>query len=74
MEIHSFGEAKARRFGVNKVEILYFDGCPTYKAVEKTLWKGLAEEGIDAEVELVTSTPTRRPSGSGPRKPDDPVG
>jgi hypothetical protein len=38
------------------------------------VWKVLAEEGIDAEVELVASTPTRRPSGSGTRKPDDPVG
>jgi hypothetical protein len=36
-----------------KVEVLYFDGCPTYKTAEKTLRKVLAEEGIDAEVELV---------------------
>jgi glutaredoxin len=36
-----------------KVEVLYFDGCPTYKTAEKTLQKVLAEEGIDAEVELV---------------------
>ena len=36
-----------------KVEILYFDGCPTYKTAEKTLRKVLAEERIAAEVELV---------------------
>jgi hypothetical protein len=36
-----------------KVEILYFDGCPTYKTAGKTLRKVLAEEGKDAEVELV---------------------
>jgi hypothetical protein len=36
-----------------KVEVLYFDGCPTYKTAEKTLRKVLAEEGIDAEVERV---------------------
>jgi hypothetical protein len=53
LEIHSLGEAKTRRFGVKKVEILYFDGCPTYKTAEKTLRRVLPEEGIDAEVELV---------------------
>lgn len=36
-----------------KVEVLYFDGCPTYKAAEKTLREVLAEEGIDAEVNVV---------------------
>ena len=36
-----------------KVEILYFDGCPTYKATEKTLRKVIYEEGIDAEIQLV---------------------
>lgn len=36
-----------------KVEVLYFDGCPTYKTAEKTLREVLAEEGMDAEVELV---------------------
>jgi hypothetical protein len=40
--------------GKMRVEVLYFDGCPTYKATEKTLRKVLAEEGMDAEVELVT--------------------
>jgi len=36
-----------------KVEVLYFDGCPTYRTAEKTLRDVLAEEGILAEVELV---------------------
>ncbi len=36
-----------------KVEVLYFDGCPTYKMATKTLQTVLAEEGIEAEVELV---------------------
>ena len=34
-----------------KVEILYFDGCPTYLEAERVLRKVLARE--DAEVELV---------------------
>jgi hypothetical protein len=36
-----------------KVEILYFDGCPTYEAATKTLRAVLAEEGLEAEVQLV---------------------
>ncbi len=36
-----------------KVEVLYFDGCPTYKTAEKTLREVLAREGMQAEVELV---------------------
>jgi hypothetical protein len=36
-----------------EVEILYFDGCPTYGAAEKTLRGVLAEQGIEAGVELV---------------------
>jgi hypothetical protein len=36
-----------------KIEILYFDGCPTYRAAEETLRGVLAEEGTEAEVELV---------------------
>ncbi len=37
-----------------KVEVLYFDGCPTYVAAEKAVREALAEEGIEAGVELVT--------------------
>ncbi len=36
-----------------KVEILYFDGCPTYLEAEKALQGVLEEHGVDAEVELV---------------------
>jgi hypothetical protein len=36
-----------------KVEILYFDGCPTYETATKTLRAVLAEERMEAEVELV---------------------
>ncbi len=36
-----------------KIEILYFDGCPTYSEAEKTLRKVLAQEGAEAEVALV---------------------
>ena len=34
-----------------RVEVLYFDGCPTYLEAEKTLRDVLSQE--DAEVELV---------------------
>ena len=36
-----------------KVEVLYFDGRPTYKTAENTLREVLAEGDIDTEVELV---------------------
>ena len=36
-----------------KMEILYFDGCPTYLEAEKILREVLEERGIAAEVELV---------------------
>jgi hypothetical protein len=36
-----------------RVEVLYFDGCPTYLETERTLREVLTEEGIEAEVELV---------------------
>ena len=36
-----------------KVEILYFDGCPTYLGASKALRRVLEEQGVDAEVELV---------------------
>ncbi|MGI9049884.1 MAG: ABC transporter permease [Rubrobacteraceae bacterium] len=35
------------------IELFYFDGCPTYRVAEKTLREALAEEGIEAAVELV---------------------
>jgi hypothetical protein len=36
-----------------QVEVLYFDGCPTYVAAARTLREVLAELGAEAEVELV---------------------
>jgi hypothetical protein len=36
-----------------RVEVLYFDGCPTYRAAEKTLRGILAQEDVEADVELV---------------------
>jgi hypothetical protein len=36
-----------------KLEILYFGGCPSYLKAENTLREVLAQEAIEAEVELV---------------------
>lgn len=36
-----------------KVEILYFDGCPTYREAEETLKEVLAEAEVGVEVEMV---------------------
>jgi len=36
-----------------RVEVLYFDGCPTYLEAEKTLRTVLAQEAAEAVVELV---------------------
>ena len=36
-----------------KVEVLCFDGCPTYEAAEKTLRDVFADKGLEADVELV---------------------
>jgi ABC-2 type transport system permease protein len=36
-----------------RIELLYFDGCPTYRNAEDDLRKVLAEEGIEDEVQLV---------------------
>ena len=47
-----------------KMEILYFDGCPTYVASEKTLREVLEEQGIAAEVELVAVNTDGRPRSS----------
>ena len=34
-----------------KVEVLYFDGCPTYETATKTLRAVLAEEGLESDIE-----------------------
>jgi hypothetical protein len=36
-----------------KIEVLYFDGCLTYESAANTLRAVLAEEGMEAEVQLV---------------------
>jgi hypothetical protein len=36
-----------------QVEVLYFDGCPTYREAEKILGGVLAQEDAEADVELV---------------------
>jgi ABC-2 type transport system permease protein len=36
-----------------RIELLYFDGCPTYRNAEVDLRRVLAEGGVEAEVELV---------------------
>ena len=36
-----------------EVEILYFDGCPSYLEAEETLRWVLKEEALDAEVDLI---------------------
>lgn len=36
-----------------KVELLYFEGCPTYRKVEKTLREVLSEAGTEVEMELI---------------------
>jgi hypothetical protein len=48
-----------------KVEILYFDGCPTYLRAEETLRGVLAREGVEADVELVAVNSDERPRSSG---------
>jgi hypothetical protein len=36
-----------------KIELLYFDGCPTYKPTHQALKQVLLEEGIDAQMQLL---------------------
>ena len=36
-----------------KVEVLYFNGCPTYETATKTLRAILAEKGLESDIELV---------------------
>ena len=36
-----------------RVEVLYFDGCPTYRAAQKILREVLAGEGVGADVALL---------------------
>ena len=36
-----------------RVELLYFNGCPTYRRAETVLDRVLAEEGVEADLEMV---------------------
>ena len=36
-----------------EIELLYFDGCPSYPVAEKTLREVLVEEGLEATLKLV---------------------
>ncbi len=36
-----------------KIELLYFDGCPTYRPAHEALKQALSEEGIDARIQLL---------------------
>ncbi len=36
-----------------EIELLYFDGCPSYPVAEKTLRDVLVEEGMEAALKLV---------------------
>ena len=36
-----------------KVEILYFEGCPSHTVADQLLREVMAEEGIPAEIELI---------------------
>lgn len=71
-----------------KVELLYFDGCPSWQETERRLRDALASTGSDASVDLVEVTtpedaerlrfrgsPTVLIDGADPfAEPDDPVG
>ena len=36
-----------------KIELLYFDRCPTYRPAQESLKQALSEEGIDARIQLL---------------------
>ena len=36
-----------------KIELLYFDGCPTYEPAQQALKDALSEEGIDTRIQLI---------------------
>jgi hypothetical protein len=44
----------SRRRKTMQMEILYFDGCPTYRTAEETLRGVLAREEVEADVSLVS--------------------
>lgn len=42
----------ARRLESARIELLYFDGCPTYLEAERGLREVLAEKGVEVEISL----------------------
>src|SRR5215207_1532985 len=44
---------KVLRRNTVKIEVLYFDGCPTCRKAEETLREVLEQEDVEADVELV---------------------
>jgi hypothetical protein len=67
-----------------KVELLWWEGCPSYRETLADLQRVLAEEGVDAEVDLVEvdsdeqarrqrfpGSPTVRLDGVDPSPPQD---
>jgi len=48
-----------------RAEVLYFEGCPTYRTTEMLLREVLAKEGIEANVYLVRVDTNEGPNGSG---------
>lgn len=39
-----------------RIKLLYFDGCPSYEEALRNLRVAIAEEGLDASVELINVT------------------
>jgi hypothetical protein len=52
LEVKRESEQRGDTTGM-KIEILHFDGCPTYRVTENTLRQVLAEEGLESDIELV---------------------
>jgi hypothetical protein len=46
-------EGKVREVSNMEIELLYFDGCPSYRTAEKILREALGKEGMEVDVELV---------------------
>ena len=36
-----------------KIELLYFDDCPSYRTAQRLLSEALAEEGLSGEIEMI---------------------
>ena len=36
-----------------RIELLYFDGCPSYQTAEKLLREAVSEEDVSADIEMI---------------------